>query len=99
MASRSLSEARLSRRSCHRVTGALDLYLINRAVYWWRGIHTAVIVTKEGPSGLQDPRMQLALIACLIAFFLLFLWLLRLRVRYSQLESTAEDLRHQLARA
>jgi heme exporter protein C len=81
------------------VSGVVDLYLINRAVYWWRGIHPAVIVNKEGGSGLSDPLMQLTLVACLIAFFLLFLWLLRLRLRAARLQDTVDDLRTRVAPA
>ena len=81
------------------VSGVVDLYLINRAVYWWRGIHPAVIVNKEGGSGLADPLMRLTLIVCMLAFFLLFLWLLRLRIRTARLQDTVDDLRAQLAPA
>ena len=79
------------------VSGVVDLYLINRAVYWWRGIHPAVIVNREGGSGLSDPLMQLTLVTCMLAFFLLFLWLLRLRLRAARLEEDVERLRAQLA--
>ncbi|HSP99915.1 MAG TPA: cytochrome c biogenesis protein CcsA [Candidatus Dormibacteraeota bacterium] len=81
------------------VSGVLDLYLINRAVYWWRGIHPAVIVNREGGSGLSDPLMRLTLVVCMLAFFLLFLWLLRLRIRTARLQDTVDDLRAQLAPA
>ena len=78
-------------------SGVVDLFLINRAVYWWRGIHPAVIVNREGGSGLSDPLMQWALFTCITAFFLLFFWLLRLRLHTAQLEDVAEELRAQLA--
>lgn len=81
------------------VSGVVDLYLINRAVYWWRGIHPAVIVNREGGSGLNDVWMRLALFVCMLAFFLLFLWLLRLRIRSARLQDTVDDLRAQLAPA
>ncbi len=81
------------------VSGVVDLYLVNRAVYWWRGIHPAVVVTKEGGSGLQDPMMRLTLILCMLAFFLLFLWLLRLRVRTAHLEDEVDRLRHEVLSA
>jgi len=81
------------------VSGVVDLYLINRAVYWWRGIHPAVIVNREGGSGLADPLMRLALLVCMLAFFLLFLWLLRLRLRAAHLQDAAGELRAQLAPA
>lgn len=80
------------------VSGIVDLYLINRAVYWWRGIHPAVLVQKQGGSGLADPLMKATLLACMLAFFLLFLWLLRLRIRTARLQDTVEELREDLAK-
>jgi len=79
------------------VSGVVDLYLINRAVYWWRGIHPAVIVNREGGSGLNDPLMRVTLLVSMLAFFLLFLWLLRLRLRTARLQDAVDDLRAQLA--
>jgi len=81
------------------VSGVVDLYLINRAVYWWRSIHPAVIVTREGSTGLQDPLMRLTLLVCMVAFFLLFLWLLRLRLRTARLQDELDLLRGDLAPA
>ena len=81
------------------VSGVFDLYLINRAVYWWRGIHPAVLVTKEGESGMTDPLMRVTLMVCMLAFFLLFLWLLRLRLRLAGLEDEVEEMRERLAPA
>ena len=78
------------------VSGILNLYLINRAVYWWRGIHPAVVVTKNGGTGLTDPMMRFTLALALLAFFLLFLWLLRIRVRTAQLEDEIEYLRNDI---
>lgn len=79
------------------VSGIVDLYLINRAVHWWRGIHPAVMVNREGGTGLSDPLMRAALVACMLAFFLLFLWLLRLRLRHARLQASVDDLRAQVA--
>lgn len=81
------------------VSGVADLYLINRAVYWWRGIHPAVIVDREGGSGLIDPVMRVTLVVCMLAFFLLFLWLLRVRLRAARLHDAVEELRARLAPA
>jgi hypothetical protein len=43
--------------------------------------------------------MRLTLVVCMLAFFLLFLWLLRLRIRTARLQDTVDDLRAQLAPA
>jgi hypothetical protein len=77
------------------VSGVVDLYLVNRAVYWWRSIHPAVIVNREGGTGLSDPLMRMTLLACMLAFFLLFFWLLRLRLRAARLQDTVDSLRGQ----
>lgn len=81
------------------ITGVVDLYLINRAVYWWRSIHPAVIVDQKGGSGLSDPHMQVTLIITLAAFFLLFLWLLRVRMQIAAMEEHVEELREDLVAA
>lgn len=81
------------------VSGVVDLYLINRAVYWWRGIHPAVIVDQQGGTGLADPQMQLTLMICLAGFFLLFLWLLRLRLVAAWLQERVDRLRERLLHA
>lgn len=78
------------------IVGAIDIPIINRSVYWWRTIHPAVLVTREGGSGLGDPAMRLTLGACFVAFFLLFLWLVRVRAESARLRDTAEHLRESL---
>jgi len=80
-------------------SGLAVSYLTYKAVYWWRSIHPAVIVTREGSSGLPDPRMQITLVVTLIAFFLLFLWLMRVRVHTARLQEEAEELRATIVRA
>ena len=77
------------------IVGAVDIPIINRSVYWWRTIHPAVLVTREGGSGLGDPRMQATLGICFLAFFLLFLWLLWVRNENMRLGDEVETLRQQ----
>lgn len=81
------------------VTGVVNLYLINRAVYWWRSIHPAVIVDQKGNSGLADPTMQWTLTITLVAFFLLFLYLLRVRMQIAAMEEDVDELREQMVAA
>ncbi len=75
------------------LVGALDIPGINRAVYWLRTIHPAVIQNRDGSTGLADPRMQLAFVVCLIAFALLFAWLLWIRTENLRLQDSVEELR------
>ena len=77
------------------VVGAVDIPIINRSVYWWRTIHPAVLITREGGSGLADPRMQATLGVCFLAFFLLFVWLLWVRNENMRLSDEVEELRQQ----
>lgn len=77
------------------VVGAVDIPIINRSVYWWRTIHPAVLVTREGGSGLADPSMRLTLGICFLAFFLLFVWLTWVRNENMRLSDEVEALRHQ----
>jgi hypothetical protein len=41
--------------------------------------------------------MRATLLACMLAFFLLFLWLLRLRIQTARMQDTVEELREELA--
>jgi heme exporter protein C len=78
------------------VVGAVDIPIINRSVYWWRTIHPAVLITREGGSGLADPRMQATLGVCFLAFFLLFVWLIWVRNENMRLSDEVETLRQQV---
>ena len=77
------------------VVGAIDIPIINRSVYWWRTIHPAVLITREGGSGLADPRMQATLGVCFLAFLVLFVWLVWVRNENSRLRDVVEELRQQ----
>jgi len=78
------------------IVGAVDIPIINRSVYWWRTIHPAVLVTREGGSGLTDPRMQATLGVCFLAFLLLFVWLVWVRNENARLRDEVEELREQV---
>ena len=81
------------------IVGAVDVPIIQRSVYWWRTIHPAVLITREGTYGLQDPRMQVTLLLSFIAIFLLGAWLLWMRVESARLLDKVEALRLQVAEA
>jgi len=81
------------------IVGAVDVPIINKSVYWFRTIHPAVLVTREGGSGLQDPRMQATLGICFLAFFLLFALLLWVRFQTAALQEQVEAVREQAMRA
>jgi len=85
------------------IVGALDVPIIIVSVRLWRTIHPAVLVTRQGSHGLEDPRMIATLLVAMAAFTAFFLWLfwlrfatLRARARISRLKlrlalATADD--------
>ncbi len=77
------------------VVGAIDVPIINRSVYWWRTIHPAVLQMRGGGTGLTDPRMQLTLLVCFIAFFLVATWLLWVRYETGRLNDDLAALQQQ----
>ncbi|MFZ1889221.1 MAG: cytochrome c biogenesis protein CcsA [Candidatus Binataceae bacterium] len=62
------------------IVAALDVPVVIVSVRLWRTIHPAVLVTRQGAHGLEDPRMIVTLLASVAAFTLMFAWLLMLRL-------------------
>jgi len=61
------------------IAAALDVPIIIVSVRLWRTIHPAVLVTRQGGHGLEDPRMVAPPLVSMPAFTALFIWLLCLR--------------------
>lgn len=61
------------------IVAAADVPVIIVSVRLWRTIHPAVLVTRQGVHGLEDPRMVATLLVSMAAFTALFIWLLLLR--------------------
>lgn len=62
------------------IVAALDVPVVIVSVRLWRTIHPAVLVTRQGGHGLEDPRMIVTLLVAVAAFTLMFVWLLILRL-------------------
>src|SRR5713226_8536885 len=75
-ASGSVTAARLA--AVVGILAALDIPVVIVSVRLWRTIHPAVLVTREGSHGLEDPRMVVTLLVSLAAFTILFFWLMML---------------------
>lgn len=73
------------------ITIAADVYVVHKAVEWWRGMHPEVF--KAGNRESLDPRMATTLFICMGAFFLLCILLIRLRYRVARIETRGEALR------
>ncbi|MBI3769607.1 MAG: cytochrome c biogenesis protein CcsA [Deltaproteobacteria bacterium] len=74
------------------IVGVLDVPLIMISVRLWRGMHPSVISAPAGTGGIQDPRMIVTLVVALVAFALLFLWLLWRRAEALRLEDELHAL-------
>jgi len=69
--------------------GAIIVYMANR---WWRTQHPQPVLAGGEGSGLA-PEMRVALLGCLAAFLVLYLCLMRLRLRLARLGREVEGLR------
>jgi heme exporter protein C len=79
------------------IVGVLDIPIIIVSVRLWRTIHPAVLLTRQGEHGLEDPRMVATLLVSLAAFTVLFVWLLWLRLGTLRLRARLAKLRKDLA--
>jgi heme exporter protein C len=61
------------------IVAALDVPVVIVSVRLWRTIHPAVLVTRQGGHGLQDPRMIITLLVSLGAFTVMWAWMLMVR--------------------
>ena len=73
------------------ITIAADVYVVHKAVEWWRGMHPEVF--KAGQRGSLEPKMMTALYICMAAMALLCVLLIRLRYRATRIETRAEAVR------
>jgi heme exporter protein C len=79
------------------IVGVLDVPVVIISVRLWRTIHPAVLLTRQGEHGLEDPRMVATLLVSLGAFTILFVWLLWLRLSTLRLRTRLGALRKDLA--
>ena len=74
------------------VMGTLYIPVNYMSVYWWRSLHqTPTIDVLGGLRLAADPRMLLAFFAMLIAFSILYFYLLRLRGKLAALVEAREE--------
>ncbi|HKV55645.1 MAG TPA: cytochrome c biogenesis protein CcsA [Candidatus Binataceae bacterium] len=81
------------------IVAAADVPVIIVSVRLWRTIHPAVIVTRQGGHGLEDPRMVATLLVAMLAFTVLFVWLLMLRFATLRSATRMTGLERELALA
>jgi heme exporter protein C len=81
------------------IVAAADIPVIVVSVRLWRTIHPAVIVTRQGGHGLEDPRMIATLLVSMAAFTTLAAWLMILRFATLRTMARIINLGRQLALA
>lgn len=81
------------------IVAALDVPVVIVSVRLWRTIHPAVLVTRQGSHGLEDPRMVVTLLVSLAAFTVLFAWMLMLRFAQLRTGSRLRTIRRDIALA
>ena len=79
------------------IVAALDVPVVILSVRLWRTIHPAVLVTRTGSHGLEDPRMVVTLLVSLAAFTVLFGWLLMLRFQQLRMCTRLTAIRREVA--
>ncbi|MHB8381429.1 MAG: cytochrome c biogenesis protein CcsA [Candidatus Binataceae bacterium] len=81
------------------IVAALDVPVVIVSVRLWRTIHPAVLVTRQGGHGLEDPRMIVTLLVSIAAFTLMFAWLLMLRLAVLRTHSRINEAARAIAMA
>jgi heme exporter protein C len=79
------------------IVAALDVPVVIVSVRLWRTIHPAVLVTRQGGHGLQDPRMVITLLVSITAFTLMFAWLLMLRLAILRTRTRIGEVAHKVS--
>jgi heme exporter protein C len=75
------------------IIGVLDIPIIQESVYWWRSLHQQATILKPNlGSPTIDGRMELTLFVNVVAFTVLFLYLLGQRLRLGELENQRDEL-------
>jgi heme exporter protein C len=78
------------------IVGYVDVPLILWSVEKWRTLHPKPVVLQEGGTTGLPMSMLLTFVVCLVAFMLLFFYLLRERISIIQSRHALEVLRHQV---
>jgi heme exporter protein C len=77
------------------IVGAIDIPVIVVSVRLWRGIHPAVMMSRDPQGGLRDPMMVVTLLTAGAAFVFTFAWLLLVRMRSLRIADDLERLQRE----
>ena len=83
-------EVRAKRAAIAGLVAAADIPIVNQAINWWRTLHQGRTFRILGEATI-DGLMLFSVFVALIAFALLYVWLLIHRLRIAQMEEILED--------
>jgi heme exporter protein C len=78
------------------IIGFVDVLIDYMAIRWWRTQHPQPVIM-GGANSYLDPKMALTLAVSLSAFTLLFILLVRIRLRLAGMRRELSEIRHVLA--
>jgi heme exporter protein C len=78
------------------IIGFIDVPFIRWTVEKWSVMHPAPVIVQEGRTTGLPPSMMLTFLVCLVAFLLLFFYLVRERVSLARSRHELEVLRHDI---
>lgn len=76
------------------IIGFVDVPIIHMSVLWWRTLHPQPVVVRSGGPAMP-PAMLLTMLVTLLAFFVLYLFLLVEKYELERMKDTLVDLRDQ----
>ncbi len=74
------------------IVGFADVPIVQMSIVWWRTLHPAPVISLEESSAGLPPAMLVAVVASVIAFTLLYVYLMRQRVQLEWLKVAVEQL-------
>jgi heme exporter protein C len=81
------------------IIGFIDIPIVHMSVLWWRSLHQAPTLLQPGLSNPPlDARMEIALFANVLAFTVLFVFLLGQRLKLARLEQRRDEVLWEEAR-
>jgi heme exporter protein C len=81
------------------IIGFLDIPIVHMSVLWWRSLHQAPTILQPGLSNPpMDARMEVALFVNVVAFTVLFIFLLGQRLKLARLEQHRDEVLWEEAR-
>ena len=76
------------------IIGFIDVPIVYFAANWWRGLHPEVVSGPLADSGSLDPTMRGVMLFSALVFTLLFIYLVKERIKLRMMEDTLRRVRY-----